>query len=172
MYRMSNCPLDLLQRDGKRFGRAVQEQPHPLASSAKLPHAIEQPLRVPHGRDVRIRHQKHAICGVECGYRDRVDLAARVHDDVVVLRREEPKHFFDRTGVSHTGSVELLRPGQDFQPRFVFRHQLAQELSVEAVEVVDRIEHAEARPDAQEETHLAKPRLEVDNERRPLAQAR
>ena len=54
----------------------------------------------------------------------------------------------------------------------MLHHQLAQELAVEPVQVVDRVEQAVARPDAEKQRDFAEPRLQVDDDRRPLAEPR
>jgi len=54
----------------------------------------------------------------------------------------------------------------------VLHHELPEELAVEAVQVVDAVEQRVARPDAEEQRHLAEPRLQIDDPRRFLAQAR
>ncbi len=53
-----------------------------------------------------------------------------------------------------------------------FDDQLAQELAIEPVQVVDRVEQRVARPDAEKQRDLAEARLQVDDDRRPLAEAR
>ena len=57
-------------------------------------------------------------------------------------------------------------------PDLCFDDQLLQELPVEPVQVVDRVEQREARADAEEQRDLAEARLQVDDDRRPLAQPR
>ena len=70
------------------------------------------------------------------------------------------------------GPVELLGAGEDVEPGLVLDHQLLQELPVEPVQVVDRVEQRVARPHAEEQRDFAEARLEIDDDRRPLAQAR
>ena len=54
----------------------------------------------------------------------------------------------------------------------MLRDQLAQELAIEAVEVVEGIEHAVSRPHAQEQTDFAKTWLQVDHHGGSLGEAR
>ena len=68
--------------------------------------------------------------------------------------------------------VELIGAGEDLEARLVLHHQLAQELAIEAVQVVDRVEQAVAGPHAEEQRDLAEPGLQIDDDRRSLAQAR
>ena len=64
--------------------------------------------------------------------------------------------------------VEVIGAGKDFEAGLVLHHELAQELAVEPVQVVDRVDEAVARPDAEEQRDLAEPRLQVDDDRRAL----
>ena len=50
--------------------------------------------------------------------------------------------------------------------------QLAQELAIEPMQVVDRVQDAEARANAEEQRYLAETGLEVDDHRRSFAQPR
>ena len=54
----------------------------------------------------------------------------------------------------------------------MLHHELAQELAIEPVQVVDRVEQAVARPHPQKQRDLAQPRLQVDDHRRLLAEPR
>ena len=54
----------------------------------------------------------------------------------------------------------------------MLRDQLAQEVLVEPMEVLDRVEHGEAGTDAKEQRDLAEAGLQVDDDRRPLRQPR
>ena len=66
----------------------------------------------------------------------------------------------------------MIGAGQDLETGLVLHHQLVQELAVEPVQVVDGVEQAVAAAHAEEERDLAEARLQVDDDRRPLAQAR
>src|SRR5581483_9525342 len=68
--------------------------------------------------------------------------------------------------------IELIGPGQHLEPRLVRRHELLEELAIEAVQVVDGVDDREARADAERERDLAEPRLQIDDDRRPFAEAR
>ena len=70
------------------------------------------------------------------------------------------------------GPIELIGAGENLQPRLVLRRPAPQELAVEPVQVVDRVEQAVARPDAEKQRDLAEARLQIDDDRRPLAQTR
>ena len=54
----------------------------------------------------------------------------------------------------------------------MLRDQLLEEVLVEAVQALDRVEHREARPDAEEQRHLAEAGLEIDDDRRPAREPR
>ena len=58
--------------------------------------------------------------------------------------------------------------GQDVEARLVLRDQLFQEVLVEAVQVLDRVEHREPGAHAEKQRHLAEARLQIDDDRRPL----
>jgi hypothetical protein len=164
--------FNLFRWNGKRLRGSVQQQPHALAAGAKLSHAIQQTLRVPNRRDVRIGDEKQLIGGVHRRNRARIDLAAAVDDDVVVLPRQQPQQLFDRAAVGGARTVEMIRAGQNLQAGFVLHHQLAQKLAIEPMQVVDRIDDAEALADAEKQRHFAETGLQVDDHRGPLAQAR
>ena len=70
------------------------------------------------------------------------------------------------------GRSNCSEPGENVDARLVLGHQLAQELAIEPMQIVDGIEQREARADAEKERHLAEPVLQVDDHRRALAQAR
>ncbi len=85
---------------------------------------------------------------------------AGVDDDVVVGAAEHAQQLLDRAGVLRVRPIELLRAGEDVEAGLVLRHQLLQEVLVEAVQALDRVEHGEARPHAEEQRHLAEARLQ------------
>ncbi len=68
--------------------------------------------------------------------------------------------------------VEVVGSGEDLEARLVLHHELAQELAIEPVQVVDRVDDAVARPHAEEQRDLAQPGLEVDDDGRSLGDAR
>ena len=105
-------------------------------------------------------------------HRAGVDLRARVDDHVLVLTREQPEDFLERGGVGRAGTVEQLGSREDLEPGLVLDHQLAQELGVEAVQVVDRVEQRVAAPNPEKERHLSQSRLQVDDDRRAPREAR
>ncbi len=137
---MAERPFDLLGRDRIRLGGPVQQHADALAGRPELAHALEQPLRVAHRRHVRVRDEIHVIRRVQRRCRARIDLAAGVHDDVLVLPREQAQQLFDRAAVGGAGTIEVVRAGQNLEARLVLDDQLAQELAVEPVQVVDRVE--------------------------------
>ena len=81
------------------------------------------------------------------------------------LAGEQTEQLFDCTTVCGARAVELLGPGQDLQTGLVLRHQFAQELAVQAVKIVDRIEDAESGSNAEKQPDLTEARLEVDDDR-------
>ncbi len=89
-----------------------------------------------------------------------------------ILPGEQPEELFDGDYVSGTRAVEMIGAGQDVEPGFVLDNQLLEEFPIEPVKVVDRVEDAVARPDAQEQRHFAEARFQIDDHRRLLAQAR
>ena len=170
MDRMSERALDLLRRNRKRLGRSIQHHADALPARAKLPDALEQALRVAHRRHVGIGDQEHLIGRVQRRHRAGIDLTAGVDDDVVVLPGEQPEQFFERTRVLRARPIELIGARQDVEPRLVLDHQLLEELAVEPVQVVDRIENGEPGTDPEEQRHFAEPRFQVEDNGRPLAQ--
>src|SRR4029079_7426173 len=139
--------LVLLRRDHVLVGRAVQQNADPLAADAELPDAIDQPLRVAHGRHVGIGDDEDRVVSVKRRDAACVDLVARVDDDVVVRPAEHAEQLLDGAGVLPTGPLELLGAGHDFQARLVLRAELVQEVLVEPVQVLEGIEHREPRAD-------------------------
>ena len=172
MDRMSERALDLLRRNRKRLGRPIQHHADALPARAQLPDALEQALRVAHRRHVGIGDQEHLIGRVQRRHRAGIDLTAGVDDDVVVLPREQPEQFFERPRVLRARPIELIGARQDVEPRLVLDHQLLEELAVEPVQVVDRIENGEPGTDPEEQRHFAEARFQVEDNGRPLAQTR
>ena len=170
--RMAERVFDLLGRNRVRLGGAVKQHAHALPARAELTDQIEQTLRVANRRHVGIRHEKHHVRRIQRRDRTRVDLAAGVHDDVFVLAREQPQQFFDRAAVRGAGPIELIRPGENLQPRLVLHDQFPQELPVEPVEVVDPVEQRIARADAEKQRDFSQPGLQIDDDGGFLAEAR
>ena len=54
----------------------------------------------------------------------------------------------------------------------MFGHQLAQKRTIEAMQIVDGIDQAEARANAEKQRDLAEAALEVDDDRRALGEPR
>ena len=90
----------------------------------------------------------------------------------LVLPSQQAEHLFERRAVARAGPIEQIGAGQHLQPRLVLDHELAQEVAVETVQVVERVEQRVAAAHAEEERHLAETRLEIDDDRGPLAEAR
>ena len=140
MDRVAERVLDLLRRNHVWLDRPVQQNPNALARDAELPRAIEQPLGVADRWDVGVGHEKHLVGREQPRARHRVDHAARVDDDVLVLFGEQPQQLLDGAAVCRPGAIEVLGPRQDFKPRFVLHRQLAQEVAIEPMEVVDGVD--------------------------------
>ena len=64
------------------------------------------------------------------------------------------------------------RTREDLEARLVLHHELAQELAIQPVQVVDRVEQAVARPHAEKQRDLAEPGLQIDDHGRSLAEPR
>ncbi len=169
---VSERRLDLFGRDQVLIRGAVEQDLDPLGAGAELTHAIHEPLRIPDRRNVRIGDQEDRVRGVKRRHDERVDGVAGVDHDLVVGPAEHAEELFDRAGVLRIRPIELLGPGQDVETRLVLRHELLEELLVELVQALDRVEHGEARPDAEEQRDLAEARLQIEDDRRPLRQPR
>ena len=75
--------------------------------------------------------------------RARVDHVAGVDDDVVVDAAPSTRSSSSIAPASCAfGTIELLGAGQDVEARLVLAPSAPQELLVEAVQVLDRVEHA------------------------------
>ncbi len=90
----------------------------------------------------------------------------------LVLPSEQPEDLLERGAVARPGPIEEIRAGQHLQPRLVLHHQLAQEVAIETMQVVERVEQRVAAAHAEEQRHFAQPGLEVHDHRRPLAEPR
>ncbi len=101
---------------GIRLGGAVQQEPDAFAARTELAHAIEQPLRVAHRRHVGIGDEEHLIGRVQRRRAARVDLAAGVDQDVLVLARQQPEQLLDGAAVGGARPIELIGPGENLQP--------------------------------------------------------
>ena len=110
--RASICLGGIGYGSAARFSRMRTRSPH----APELPHAVEQALRVAHRRHVGIGDEKHRVGGVQRGDGHRIDLAAGVDEDVVVLPRQQAEHFFERARVGRAGPVEVVRPAENVQP--------------------------------------------------------
>src|SRR5262245_13498579 len=151
MNWMPERALDLFRRNRVGLGGAVQEHPHALAAGAELAHAIQQPLCVAHRRHVGVPDQEHLVGGVQRRDRAGIDLAAGIDQDVFVLSRQQPHQLFERAGVGRARPIEVIRSRKDLQAGLVLHDELAQELVIEAMQVVDGVENAEPRPDAEKQ---------------------
>ncbi len=171
---------DLRLDDGQHLERLGREEVGAHAEhlreleerAAQLGRARDQALRVPDRRHIGIRHQEHGVRRIQSRDNARVDHVAGVDDDEVVRLREHSEQLLDGARVLRVRPVELFGAGENVEPGLVPRHQLAQELAVQAVQVLDGVEHGEARADAEEQRHLAETRLEVDDRRRLLGDPR
>ena len=118
--------------------------------------------------------EEHRVGGIE-RRRPRTTLidVAGVDDDVVVDAAEHAQQLLDRAGVLRVRPVELLASRRGCRGRTCASTTSSrEEVLVEAVQVLDRVEHREARPHAEEQRHFAEARLQVDDDRRPLRQPR
>ena len=95
---------------------------------------------------------------VERRHGARVHLRAGVDDDVLVLAAEQPEHLFEAAAVARAGPIEEIRAGEDLEPGLVLDHELLQELLVEPMQVVERVEHRVAAAHAEEQRHLTQAR--------------
>ena len=66
----------------------------------------------------------------------------------------------------------MVGASEDVETGLVLDHELLEELVVEPVQVVERVEQAVAAAHAEEERHLAEAGLQIDDHGGPLAQAR
>src|SRR6185295_13477321 len=96
-------------------------------------------------------HQEHRVAGVERSDRARINLAAAIDEDVLVLARQQPEELLDGPAVGGAGPIELIGAGQDLQAGLVLHDELLEELAIEPVEIVDGVEQAVTGPHAEEE---------------------
>ena len=82
----------------------------------------------------------------------------------LVLAAEQAKHLFEGAAVRGARPIEQIRAGKDFEPGLVLDHELLHELLIEAVQVVERVQHRVAAAHAQEEGDLAKTRLQINDQ--------
>src|SRR5215467_2286298 len=101
-----------------------------------------------------------------------MDLTAGVDYDVVVLTRQQTEQLLEGRRIVRARPIELIGSGENLEARLVLQYQLAKELAIEPMQVVDRIDQAVLLADAAEQRHLAQARLEVDDDGRSLTQAR
>ena len=80
------------------------------------------------------------------------------------------QQLFDRRGVVRARPVDLIAARQNVEARLVAHHQLAHELLVHAVQVVESVDERETRTNAEKQRHLADELMKVDDQRRPLRQ--
>ena len=83
-----------------------------------------------------------------------------------------PEDLFERRAVRRVRPIEVVGPGQDLEAGLVLGDQLAQELRVEAVHVVEGVDQRVAAADTQEQPDFAETGLEVDDQRALVGQAR
>ncbi len=171
MNAVAKRGFDLLRPHQVLIGSAVQENLHALAAGAELAHPIDETLGVPDRRHVGVGHQEDRVGPIQRGRDARIDHVAGVDDDVVVGAGQHPQQLLERAGVLGVRAVELLRAGQNVEAGFVLRHQLLQEVLVQAVQVLDRVEHRETRPHAEKERDFSQTRFQIDDDRRALRQA-
>ena len=170
--RMPERAFNLRGRNRVRLRRAIQQQTDAIAARAELADALEQPLGVPHRRHVGVGDETDVVGGVERRHRAGSNVAARVDDDVLVLAPEQPEHFFETRNVLGARTLEVIRARHDVETGLVLDDQLAQELAVEPMEVVHRVEQREAAAHAEEQRHLAEAGIQVDDDGRALAETR
>jgi len=145
MNRMTERGLNLLGWNRIRLRRPVEHHAHALAARPELAHALEQPLGVADRWHVGVGDEEHLIGGVERRNRARIDLAAGVDDDVLVLAREQAEQLFERAAVGGARPVELIGSGENLEARLVLDDELTQELFVQPMQIVDRIQNAVPR---------------------------
>ncbi len=164
--------LNLLRPDLMLLGHPVQQNPEPVFTGAELLEPIDQPVRIANGRDVGIGHEVDRVCRKHRRVRSGTGNGAGVDDDEVVGACQQLKQLLDGRRVVRTGAIDLIPTRQDVQAGFMLHHQLAQELLVDSVEVVERVDQGESRPDAKKQRYLAQELMQINDERRPLGQAR
>ena len=59
-----------------------------------------------------------------------------------VLAAEKAEQLFEPAAVVAAGTIEEIRAGQDLEPRLVLHDELAHELAVEPMQVVERVDQA------------------------------
>ena len=89
----------------------------------------------------------------------------------LVLPAEQPEQFLDSGRVAAARAIEEIRPGQNLHSRLVLHDELAHELAIEPMHVVQRVEQRVAAAHAKEQRDLAQALLQIDDERRPLFEA-
>ena len=113
--------------------------------------------------------------GVGRGYRNRPALQAQkfVPDPFGATPGEALLYKTGDLGrYQPDGTIELVGSGENLEPRLVLHDELAKELAIQPVHVVDGVEQAVALTDAEEERDFSEARLEIDDHRRLLAEAR
>ena len=104
---------------------------------------------------------------IERSGRTRRDLVADVDHDVFVVAAEHSNHLLDGAAVTRSRTLEIGRSGQQLEARLVLDDEIAQELRVEPMHVVERIEQRVAAAQPEKQRHFAETGLEVDDQRRP-----
>ena len=89
----------------------------------------------------------------------------------LVLTAEQTEELFESSAVVAARTIEEVGAGQDLEPGLVLHDELAHELAVEPVEVVQRIDHRVASAYAEEQRDLAEPLLQINDERRSFPEA-
>ena len=107
MNRVTQRSLDLLGRNRVRIGRPIEQQTDAVTRGAELAYALQKPLGIPERGHIGIRDEKHLICSVQGSRGVRIDLAARIDDDELVLSRQKPAELLDGSGVAGTAHREL-----------------------------------------------------------------
>ena len=75
-------------------------------------------------------------------------------------------------GVLRARPIDLIAARQNVEAGLVLDDELAQELLVHPVQVVEGVDQRESRPDAEKQRDLADELMQIDDERRPLRQTR
>src|SRR5204862_7746083 len=86
--------------------------------------------------------------------------------------RENAEQLLDGARIRAAGTIEVVGAGQNLEAGFVRDGELAQELAIETVQVVDGVEQRVFRPHTEEQRGFTQAGFQVDDDRRPPAQPR
>src|SRR4030095_12341064 len=103
--------------------------------------------------------------------RCRAQLRSGVDDDVFVLAAKKAEELFESRRVVAARTIEEIRSSQDLDPGLVLHHELAHELAVQPMHVVQRGEQRVTAAEYEEQRCLAEALLQIDDQRRALSEA-